>query len=258
MICHPRSIKKFKVLADKVHMLTLGHFDRSIFTWKIDPSIVVDQYQAGGTGLSAFCKALPGGHQGWLFKQMLDVFYYLQILANTKNTIEEHGIGDRLAIADVKHFMQAIGYFGTEFEMDNLLKEIAQNEPEETTIGFDQLVRLYINHRPVFGYSREKIEESVRKCAESMTVDSEEALRHPPNQVLLDRDHLLTVCTTKGEPMSRFEMAQCFAILLHDEQIDPAIAAKHSDTIAERYIQKTAEVFSVKDFMHEMLGLDSE
>lgn len=256
-MCHPRSIKTFKVLADKVHMLTLGHLDRSIFAWKIDPSIVVDQYHAGGTGLSAFCKALPGGHQGWLLKQMLDVFYYLQILGGTQNSIAEHSVSDRLAVADVKHFMQAIGYFGTEFEMDNLLKEIAQNDPEETTIGFDELVRLYINHRPVFGYSREKIEEAVRKCAESMTEDSEEALRHPKNQVLLDRDHLLTVCTTKGEPMSRFEVAQCFAILLHKEQIDQAIIGKNPDTIAERYIQETAEVFSVKDFMHEMLGLEN-
>lgn len=258
MVCHPKSIKTLKVLADKVHMLSLGHFDRSIFIWKIDPSIVVDQYQAGGTGLSAFCMALPGGHRGWLFQQMLDVFYYLQILANTQNSIAEYGVSDRLAIADVKHFMQAIGYFGTEFEMDNLLKEIAQNEPDETTIGFDQLVRLYINHRPIFGYSRENIEEAVRKCAESKEVDSEEALRHPKNQVLLDRDHLVTVCTTNGEPMSRVEIAQCFAILLHNEQIDPAIVAKHPDTIAERYIQKSAEIFSVKDFMHEILGLDNE
>merc|ERR1712113_930885 len=93
-------------------------------------------------------------------------------------------------------------------------------------IGFDDLVRLYVNHRPVFAVGPEQI----RQAFEAMK-------RHEPGP--LSRENLLLLLTSHGEKMTFEEMERCFESLVGDSSINRVL---------------DDEVDSL-DFAHNVLGL---
>merc|ERR1712087_109284 len=95
-------------------------------------------------------------------------------------------------------------------------------------IGFDDLVKLYVNHRPVFAVGPEQI----RQAFEAMK-------RHEPGP--LQRESLLTLLTSHGEKMTFEELERCFESLVGDptlekvldEQVDPLDFAHNVLGLAE-------------------------
>jgi hypothetical protein len=52
-------------------------------------SVVDNHFFSGGSGLDPFFSLLPGGKQGWLIKEMQDMFFYMQILASGIGSADE-------------------------------------------------------------------------------------------------------------------------------------------------------------------------
>merc|ERR1712232_1224104 len=93
-------------------------------------------------------------------------------------------------------------------------------------IGFDDLVKLYVNHRPVFAVGPEQI----RLAFEAMK-------RHEPGPI--QRDTLLSLLQSSGEPMTLAELEKCFEALVGDKSV-------------QRVLDEEVEA---AEFAREVLGL---
>lgn len=74
-------------------------------------------YKFGGKELEPYYCLIEGGKDGWLFNEMQDLFYYMQILDQGENTILPRVISDYIPISDLPDLMRACGYYLTEFEV---------------------------------------------------------------------------------------------------------------------------------------------
>merc|ERR1712178_227121 len=94
-------------------------------------------------------------------------------------------------------------------------------------IGFHDLVKLFVNHRPVFSVGPEQI----RLAFEAMK-------RHEPGP--LQRDQLLNLLQSNGEKMSYEELEQCFDALVGDRSV-------------QRVLDEEVDAL---EFAREVLGLN--
>ena len=67
-----------------------------------------------------------------------------------------------LPAAEIPHLMCALGYFPTQLEIKNMTAEIKYSKFSETgeavdRVGFEEFVKLYVNHRPVFAVGPQQI-----------------------------------------------------------------------------------------------------
>lgn len=252
-------------LNDRKTVVTLGEGDHSLCIWSVNVKPVMEQFRSGGTGLQPYCSLILGGNTGWLFKEMQDIFIYLQMFHDAKATIRKQVITDNVSMLMVGHFMRAIGFFASEFEINAMLRELTQNQPEyaaKRTVSFEELVKLYINYRPPkVSFPIDSIENAFMRCAYTgMNVSDEFIMRKFPNKddVLLERSDLMNVLSTNGQPMSRLETTECLNILLTNDDDDADV----DDTnVGDREREKsllanTPEVFSLNDFMGKLLGLE--
>merc|ERR1712217_735161 len=116
-------------------------------------------------------------------------------------------------------------------EIKNMTNEVKYSKYGESgeyvdRIGFDDLVKLYVNHRPVFAVGPEQIRQAF-----------EAIKRHEPGP--LQRETLLTLLTSHGEQMTFEELERCFESLVGD----PAL---------EKVLEDQVDAF---DFAHNVLGL---
>merc|ERR1712061_581363 len=93
-------------------------------------------------------------------------------------------------------------------------------------IGFDDLVKLYVNHRPVFAVGPDQI----RQAFEAMK-------RHEPGP--MSRDSLMGLLTGHGEKMTFEELERCFEALVGEPSI-------------HRVLEDDVDSL---DFAHNVLGL---
>lgn len=111
--------------------------------------------------------------------------------------------------------MRAIGYYPTNEEIEHMLNEVKYEDYLNTNevkkmIGIDEFIKLYINHRPVFGIGKEHIEKAFR------TLGIE-------NGDTMEWDELKTLLTTMGEQMSEEEIQDCMTKLLGEDQIPQTV-----------------------------------
>lgn len=64
--------------------------------------------------------------------------------------------------------MRAVGFYPSTLEIENMINEIKYSEYLETNefkkeITVSEFIKLYTNHRPVFGIGKEQIEGVFRK-----------------------------------------------------------------------------------------------
>lgn len=254
MIGHPRSITKLAVLNDGKTIITLGEDDANLCIWSINLKPVTNSYRAGGTGLKPFCTLIPGGSYGWLFKEMQDIYCYLKIFHNTDREMSDLLLNNDLSMLAVGDFMRAIGYFISASSELSILIELTENQIElaaHRTVPFDTLVKLYLNYRSPKGFQFETVEAAFLRCARIERNGSETSVRDEGGEMLLDRDHLMHILSTNGQPMSRLEIAKYLNILMTDEDIGNLDGRTETSLLA-----KIPELFNLKEAMEHMMGLE--
>ncbi|XP_014616902.1 PREDICTED: WD repeat-containing protein 66-like [Polistes canadensis] len=162
---HPCKITGFAVDCKNNIAFTMGYKDSCVLMWKIKFRSINIMKRLGGEGLSPFYNFIKGGKNGWLFNEMRDLFYYAQILQQGENTMETRKISDMVSIKQIPNLMRAVGYFPSNKELENIMCEVAYRNYAETgqlleEINFEDFVKLYINHRPAFGYSTRQVKKS--------------------------------------------------------------------------------------------------
>lgn len=71
----------------------------------------------GGKGLSPYYCLIEGGKNGWLIKEMQDLFYYSQILHQGENITSTRIISDKVNINELPNLMRSIGYYPSNEEV---------------------------------------------------------------------------------------------------------------------------------------------
>lgn len=252
--------------------MSLAKNEFSISIWSVNRSAVDQNYEQGGTTLMPFVKALPGGRDGWLFREMQDLFYYMQILSTSLDSPEEHGVKDTIVVSEAPDFMRALGYFPSEYEVNSMLAELSDQRPtmaKHLKVSFGDLLKMYINYKPVQGYPIEVLRRNIAYFCSVQRSDSglsigkaSKVLKEGENNDwFLDRDQLMDVCCSHGEHMSRIEFARYLRLLL-DEEGAPPIAdefvgrGKIEDRIADSMLSHMPEVFNFNDILTNILGLE--
>ena len=162
---------------------------------------------------------------------MRDYFYYAQLRAQGEDTTEPRRITGRVPISELGNLMRALGYYPSEREIDELQHEarVAQQAAggeHPDSVDFDSFVKLYVNHRPVFGVGKDAIATGFGAIGADVFGQ-------------LPRDALSRALASHGETLSAEDLAQCLRALTGVDDLDTLLGPKQqldAPTFAEKIL----------------------
>ncbi|CAB3234740.1 unnamed protein product [Arctia plantaginis] len=194
MLGHPVRILDMDFREDIGTLFTIGEKDTTMMQWTANYRSVEGSTKNGGGDLDPYYCLVEDSRPGWLFQEIRDLFYYIQILCQGTFSPAMRRVKDYIPIDSLPDLMRALGFFPSEYEVENLLVEakykVYRREPLKE-IDFDEFVKLYLNHRPVFGENFKRIRGAFRNFA---TIDK--------NNYSMSRDAFIEMLTTTGERFS--------------------------------------------------------
>ena len=87
------------------------------------------------------------------------------IRSKDENTTKTRKLDGKVPIEELPNLMQAMGHYPTLKEIDNMKDEVRFSDFTETgqyvnSFDLDTFVRLFVNHRPVYGIGKPHIEKA--------------------------------------------------------------------------------------------------
>ncbi|CAH0718741.1 unnamed protein product, partial [Brenthis ino] len=193
LLGHPIEVIDMCFREDSGTLFTIGAKDNCIYQWAANYRSVETTTKQGGGDLDPYYCLIENGRPGWLFHEIRDLFYYIQILCQGTFSPTMRQVKDYIPINSLPDLMRALGYFPTEYEVENLLIEakykVYQKVPS-TEIDFEEFVKLYLNHRPAFGENFKKIKNAFRHFTTGESLS-------------LSRDEFIDMITNYGECFPR-------------------------------------------------------
>lgn len=254
-VAHPTGVSNMACSFDGRFIFTAGGKDSVVHMWIVNRDVLDAQALLGGKGVEPFCELLEGGRNGPLYKELEDYFYYAQLRSQGINTMDTRNVSTTIPLAEIPYVMRAMGFYPTEEEIEDMLNEVKFNDYVETAkyvteVDINQFVQLFVNHRPPFGLSAERIREAFRTLIEATTSENE-------NRTKIKRDQLLQLLQTKGEHLMEIELAEYLTTLMgfnpeggSIEEIDfSAVLALEEINV------KLPEKFTANMFIQDILGL---
>eukprot|EP00760_Papus_ankaliazontas_P016936 PhM_4_TR16952/c0_g1_i1/m.27931 len=222
LLAHPLEVSAVVVSHDGKYVFSAGGRDCCVSQWQLDPdSLVIDD---GRPPKEHFIDVIEGGKHGDFMKEIVDYFYYAQIRSQGEETTKKRTIEGKIPFTQVANLMRALGYYPSEHEKQYMTFEVytryGKPPGEEIFIDFESFVRLYVNHRPVFGINKKNIEAAFM------------AIGADPMSGILDRDALFNLLRTRGEALHPMEITKCLQSLIGDDvtgvdYIEERVTAKH-------------------------------
>ncbi|KAG5307000.1 CF251 protein, partial [Acromyrmex insinuator] len=264
---HPQKIIGISVSYNKKILFTAGYNDPCVLMWKIKLKSVDIMARLGGEGLSPFYCLIKGGKKGWLVNEMKALFYYAQILHQGENTTAARIISDTVVVDQISNLMRAIGYFLTDKEIENIMTEICYKRYVETDklvqeITFEEFVRLYVNHRPVFEICMRHIKEAFRMLIKenSDSIKNPTLTRKQLVDILLGGTVLKTLLKEDesiGEPLTLQEAYTNLKTLVFpkEEMVETQLSLPPKSISFNFHF--LPERISYKDFTMDIVGVES-
>lgn len=96
---------------------------------------------------------------------MKDFFYYSMIRSKDENTTKTRKLDGTVPLVELPNLMRAMGYYPTEHEVKQMTDEVIFSEFSEDgkktySVDLNTFIRLFVNHRPVYGIGKNNIEEA--------------------------------------------------------------------------------------------------
>ena len=162
-----------------------------------------------------------------VMEDLIDYFYYAQLRTQGEDTMEERKITGLVPLKELPNLVRALGFYPSEEECATMIAEVYYANFTETgetceTINLDTFIKLYINHRPVFGTSKAEI----AKAFESLNKGSN-----------MSWAKLVGVLKEKGEVIKEDDLKNIMKALLGkgaENEINPTenmTAEKFSDKV---------------------------
>lgn len=171
LIAHPGEISNMAVAFDGACLLTAGGRDMVVNMWAIDTN-QLDLAEATSTlngdtsdSIESYIALLEGGKDGEFYHEIVDYFYLAQLRVQGENATGSREITSQIPLREIPNVMRALGFYPTDQEIQHMCSEVKYSRFAETTqavesIGLKDLIRLYVNHRPVFGVGKAQIEHA--------------------------------------------------------------------------------------------------
>ncbi|CAM9344740.1 unnamed protein product, partial [Sphacelaria rigidula] len=188
LIAHPGEVSCLTVSGDGNYLITSGGKDLTVNVWKINTQALQarrahEQVEGGASGVTAresgadaderaaaqdmtpFLEQLQGGEGGELHEELVDYFFYALLRTQGEDTTDARSTAEVVPVAEVPNIMRALGFYPTEQEVAHMVNEVKYSRFTETgevqeTIDLNGLIRLFVNHRPVFPVSKQAIHEA--------------------------------------------------------------------------------------------------
>ncbi|KAK7499056.1 hypothetical protein BaRGS_00009603 [Batillaria attramentaria] len=208
LIAHPNGISTMVPSHDGRYLFTAGGTDASVHMWEININALEAQAKLGGKELVPFYGLLEGGRHGELFAELEDYFYYAQIRSQGVNATMDRQVSTTIPLSEIPFVMRAMGFYPTEQEIEDMINEVKFSKYVENGRYVEELdlgtfIKLYVNHRPAFGLSPEKL----LWAFDTLGVPT-------PQGGSIERGELLDILQSKGEHMTEYELAEYLTTLL--------------------------------------------
>lgn len=229
------------------YVFCYGENDYGVTMWKINETVPQAHLESGGTGLAPFCYLLPGGKNGWLFQELLDMFYYLQILSVGIESLDERKISETINVTEIADFMRSVNFFPSDFEIKNMMREMELVRKEQ--ISFLELVKLYINHKPVFGTRAIELEKALNMFIKKFRNEDQcrMAKFSAAQKSIIDRSDLLRILTEFGEKIDQKQAIMCL------KEFFGATTEEDGDEF--EILAKIPQKINIEEFVDNLLGL---
>ncbi|TPX48567.1 hypothetical protein SeMB42_g01502 [Synchytrium endobioticum] len=215
VLAHPSAISSCSVSVDGSRVLTCGLNDGAVHLWKIDYGALEIRAASGGTGVYPFLELVdvdPAVRQAFV-KEAEDFFYYCQILEQGEDTTEKRYVSDRISLEQVSNFMRALGYYPSEQDCEDLIREMQFGDLEyggQVKEGFTlpDLIRLFVNYRPVAEVAEATLNlalETADTMHPSHHIDEDGTLA-VSEDASIRRESLIALLQKHGEVMTREEL----------------------------------------------------
>mmetsp|Transcript_12567 Transcript_12567/g.27123 ORF Transcript_12567/g.27123 Transcript_12567/m.27123 type:complete len:896 (+) Transcript_12567:296-2983(+) len=203
LIAHPGEVRAISISYDGRKLLTVGA-EGSINMWDISTATLEAAGESSKvTGVQRWEQVVGDSA---LVNDLRDYFYYAQVKAQGEDAMAPRQISGTVPAAMVPDLMRAAGFYPSEADIANINNHIAfiahsRDLDAMEAISFEDLLCLYVNHRPLTEVTQEDI------------VKAFIALGANPNNGRIGRDQLMSLLQTIGEPMDNQELLQALQAL---------------------------------------------
>lgn len=229
LIAHPGEVSCIVSTFDGKYLITSGGSDRSVNLWSVATNALDASITLGGKGIDPYLSLIDGGRQGAFFQELLDYFYYAQLRSQGLATTAPRKITGYITVDEGVNLMRALGFYPSEQQIVAIKAEIgyenqAMMEAKGAAAGsgsgsgsaasaqarstdllnLDEFLKLYVNHRPVFGLGAKAFESAFASLGAM-----------PGRDFSMSSEQLVQQLMTLGdEPMSADEIEQALDALL--------------------------------------------
>ncbi|KAJ2952482.1 hypothetical protein O0L34_g6800 [Tuta absoluta] len=221
MLGHPNQIITLCFRNDYGNLFTIGARDNCVTQWQGNTRSVEKTSLLGGGDLDPYYCLVENGRPGWLFQEVRDMFYYIQILCQGTFSPAMRRVKDFIPIDSLPDLMRALGFFLTEYEVENMLIEAKYqiyNRKPRAEIDFEEFVKLYLNHRPAFLESNKKLRTAFKVFSETSTREGD----------FMRRDDFIDMLCSYGECFTR-ELAWYLLSILFGQSFEDRATAPEDD-----------------------------
>jgi hypothetical protein len=147
VIAHPGEVSNIACTLSGDYLLTAGGPDGAVNQWAITPAAIDVQMKLGGAGLDPFLNLTNDNPD--FYRELEDYFYYAQLKSQGENSTIARQISDRVSLDQVPFIMQAVGFYPSLSEIEDMVNEvrfsgIERNEGLVDSITFEELIKCMV------------------------------------------------------------------------------------------------------------------
>ena len=235
LISHVGQINAMACDSIKQRLITAGHHDKNVNIWRVDvpklernPIFNIDHEEP----LKMYPELLEGGEKGKFYTDLKNFFYYSQIRRKEENATKAHKLDGKIPLKEIQNLIIALGFYPTLQEIKNIQHEVLQmKKGQNTNLKLEEFVKLFVNHRPVYGLSMGDISRKFKILSN--------------NEDNITRDEFVQVLTRYGEIFSEEDLGLYLKILTGMDDIKDVLP----DQFNLEYLLNHVFGFEVSDMM---------
>lgn len=187
----------------------------------------------GGEDIEPFIQLIEGGAEGQTYQDINDFFYYSMIRSKKENTTKTRKLEGRVPVDQLPNLMRAMGYYPTQQEITNMMNEVrfssyTQRGEPNLHVDLHTFIKLFVNHRPVYGIGKNNIDEAFRAILQDSDGDV--------GGEAIIREELVGLLSGEGdgEEITMRELQEIMGKLVSELRVDVALGDQVS---SERFAE---------------------
>jgi WD40 repeat protein len=239
LVAHPAEITSLAATFDGKFLFSAGGHDLSVNMWLVETAELVPfaESKTLEEETDSFLTLLEGGKDGALHNDIIDYFYYCQLRTQGEDAMETRAITGKIPVGEIPSLMRAVGFYPSEAEVNNMVSEVRlstwmQDGLVREEINLADLLKLYINHRPVLPLNNAQISNAFDTLCGAVSNSGDGQLMWAELKKLL---------VGEGESIAPTDLQAYLTALIGDEA---------------KYIDGRNRPFDARKFSDEILGFE--